>query len=178
MKVPIHTLNSNIQVADLGLIHTIGPVTLRSGSGLGPLSVLGYSHVRSALAPLSLPSFPLPRHQHKSYHQLRRMCDFSDTELAIIAVALDEEEERKQNRKRKRLWVHPMLQDGKTEGEFHTLYPHLVDDENKFHSYFRMNKGTFEKILSKIKDDMKKENTPFREALTPREKLAVCSKVR
>ncbi|XP_076055409.1 uncharacterized protein LOC143033798 [Oratosquilla oratoria] len=67
-----------------------------------------------------------------------------------------------------------MLQDRKTEGEFHTLYPRLIDDESKFHSYFRMNKGTFEKILSKIEDDLKKGNTPFREALTPREKLAVC----
>ena len=41
----------------LGLIHTIGPVALRSRSGLGSLSVLRYSHVRSALAPISLPSF-------------------------------------------------------------------------------------------------------------------------
>lgn len=64
-----------------------------------------------------------------------------------------------------------MLQDRKTEGEYNTLYPHLVDDESKFHSYFRMNKATFEKILSKIEVDLKKKkkNTPFREALTPRE---------
>lgn len=67
-----------------------------------------------------------------------------------------------------------MLQYRKSEGEFHTLYPRLIDDESKFHSCFRMNTGTFEKILSKIQGDLKKENTPFREAMTPREKLAVC----
>ena len=38
-----------------------------------------------------------------------------------------------------------MLQDRKSEGEFHTLYPHLIDDESKFYNYFRMNIGTFEK---------------------------------
>lgn len=96
--------------------------------------------------------------------------------MAIIAIALDEEEEeeRKQGRKRKKQWVHPMLQDRKSVGEYHTLYPRLIDDDSKFHSYFRMNIGTFEKILSIIENDLKKKNTPYREAITPREKLAVC----
>ena len=67
-----------------------------------------------------------------------------------------------------------MLKDRESEGEFHTLYPHLIDDETKFFNYFRMNIGTFEKILSKIEDDLKKENTPYREAINPRERLAVC----
>ena len=61
------------------------------------------------------------------------MCDFSPAELAVIATALDEEE-RKQIRKRKRVWVHPILQDRTSEqGEFHTLFPRLIDDESKFH---------------------------------------------
>ena len=64
--------------------------------------------------------------------------------MAIIVIALDEEEEERKQ-KRKRLWVHPMLQDRKSEGEFHNLYPHLIDDESKFYNYFRMNIGTFEK---------------------------------
>ena len=62
----------------------------------------------------------------------------------------------------------------KSEGEFHTLFPRLIDDESKFHGYFRMNIGTFEKILSKIENDLKKEHTSFREAITPKVKLAVC----
>lgn len=44
--------------ATLGMIHTIGPVALRSRSALGQLTVLVYSHVQSALAPLSIISSP------------------------------------------------------------------------------------------------------------------------
>lgn len=45
------------------------------------------------------------------------MCDFSPAELAVIGIALDEEE-RKQSRKRKRVWVHPILQDRKVKENF------------------------------------------------------------
>lgn len=37
-----------------------------------------------------------------------------------------------------------------------------------------MNTGTFEMILSRIQKDIQKEDTTFREAITPREKLVVC----
>ena len=97
------------------------------------------------------------------------MYDFSALELAGIAIALDEEEGE---RKRRRFWVHPMLV--KSEGEYNTLYPHLIDDEEKFFNYFRMPKGTFEYILSKIGSDIMKEDTYFRESISSRERLAVC----
>ena len=101
------------------------------------------------------------------------MCDFSPSELVAIAIALDDEEEERMKIKRE-LWVHPMLESRKAEGEFHTLYPRLIDDETKFFNYFRMNIATFESILAAIEPDLKRENTPYREAITPREKLAVC----
>lgn len=103
---------------------------------------------------------------------------FSLQQLALIAICLDEEEreneEERQHLKRKRIWIHPSLLKRKTEGEFYTLLPHLIEDEKKFHGYFRMNTGTFEMILSRIQKDIQKEDTTFREAITPREKLVVC----
>ena len=87
------------------------------------------------------------------------MCHFSVRELAAIAIALDEEEGE-----RKKLWVHPMLSDRKSEGEFYTLYPHLKDDESNFFYYFRMPKGTFEYILCKIEGDIMKATTFYRDA--------------
>ena len=84
---------------------------------------------------------------------------FSTLELAGMAIALDEEE---RERKRKKFWVHPMLV--KSEGEFETLYPHLIDDEEIFFNYFRMPKGTFEYVLSKVGADIMKEDTYFRES--------------
>ena len=48
----------------------------------------------------------------------------------MIAIALEEEEERKT--KKKKMWVHPILQKREIEGEFHSLYPGLIDDETNF----------------------------------------------
>ena len=52
---------------------------------------------------------------------------------------------KKEKKKRKRLWVHPMLKDIKNEIVFYTLYPPLIDNETKFLDHFRMNIGIFEK---------------------------------
>ncbi|XP_050299931.1 uncharacterized protein LOC126738575 [Anthonomus grandis grandis] len=96
--------------------------------------------------------------------------NFSDEELLLIASLLDEDEPKP---KRKRKWVHPSLQYRSTRGEFHTLYPQLVDDETMFFQYFRMSKERFEMLLS-IGGNLKKQDTKFRAAISPREKLAVC----
>lgn len=41
-----------------------------------------------------------------------------------------------------------MLQERKSEGEFHTtLFSHCIDDESKFHNYFRMSTGTLRKFI-------------------------------
>ena len=101
------------------------------------------------------------------------MCDFYTSDLIVIAVALDDVE-KERNKQKRQMWVHPILESRKSEGEFHTLYPRLIDDESKLCNYFRMSIGTFEEILTKIHHELKRENTPYREAITPREKLAVC----
>ena len=87
------------------------------------------------------------------------MCDFSTSDLIVIAVALDDEE-KERNKQKRQMWVHPILESRKSEREFHTLYPRLIDDESKFFNYFRMSIGTFEEILSKIHHKLKRENTP------------------
>lgn len=101
---------------------------------------------------------------------------FSTVDLAIIALLLDEEDENlRQNRKRCRhIWVHPMLKNRKIESEFFTLHKELMDDETKFYQYYRMSKDQFRYLLDKIIGDITKNNTTFREAISPIEKLAVC----
>ena len=69
--------------------------------------------------------------------------------------------------------MHPMLVE--SEGEYMTIYPHLIDDEEKFFNYFGMPEGTFEYILSKIVSDIRKEDTHYTEnRLSSRERLAIC----
>ena len=72
------------------------------------------------------------------------------------------------------MWVHPYLQTRKTEGEYYTLYRHLIDDEEKFVQYVRINFSTLEMILTEIEPKIKKLNTKFREACSPRQRLMVC----
>lgn len=94
------------------------------------------------------------------------------TELAMVAIILDAEEENEKTQRR--YWIHESVRKRKTEGEYWTLYRHLVDDEEKFFSYFRMTSFQFNELLRKIENDITKRNTTFRESLSPKEKLAVC----
>jgi len=55
-------------------------------------------------------------------------------------------------------------------GEFHTLFKELEDEEIYFYKYFRMSQSQFYELLTKIQ----KQNTTFREAISPKEKLMVC----
>ncbi|XP_076238644.1 uncharacterized protein LOC143181873, partial [Calliopsis andreniformis] len=102
------------------------------------------------------------------------MSDFSEEEMAIIAVVLEEEERRKEDDKEKKTWVHDMWRARATEGEFSTLYKMLKDDQLKFYEYFRMTQNTFEILISKVGESLKKQDTPWRLSITPRERLAVC----
>jgi len=106
--------------------------------------------------------------------------NFSNSDLAIVAILLDEEEEsytknvqQKSERKRK-IWVHDILKKRKTEGEFATLCRQLEDHEDKFFKYFRMSRFQFNTLYLKIKNEITKQNTQFRESIPAKEKLGVC----
>ncbi|XP_031353101.1 uncharacterized protein LOC116178008 [Photinus pyralis] len=99
--------------------------------------------------------------------------NFTSTELAIIALALDEEDNYKTQSKKK-VWVHNAWKSRDTEGEFITLYPHLLDDETKFSEYFRMTQATFQDLLGKVENQLKKQDTFWRSAIEPKQRLAVC----
>ncbi|XP_014282671.1 uncharacterized protein [Halyomorpha halys] len=103
------------------------------------------------------------------------MATFTDQELMIIAIALDEEHEAeiKVNRG-KRKWVCDAWKKRDIEGEFATLFKELVDDETKFFQYFRMSEGTFNLLLKKVEMHLKKQDTHLRKAIIPKERLAVC----
>jgi len=102
---------------------------------------------------------------------------FSTSILMKIALILDEEEEREKKTVNKEddfgftHWSGTRLE----EGEYSTLYPHLINDDVKFYKYFRMSHGEYMEILSKIENGLKKEDTPFRKSISPTEKLSVCT---
>ncbi|KAG8292801.1 hypothetical protein J6590_030255 [Homalodisca vitripennis] len=101
---------------------------------------------------------------------------FKSSDLGIIAMALEEEDEerRKQRPVTRRKWVDNAWKRRTIEGEFYTLMPHLIDNETKFYEYFRMSLITFHKLLSKVEAHLHKEDTFWRQAITPKHRLAVC----
>lgn len=100
-----------------------------------------------------------------------KMLIFSPQDLAMIAVALDEEERESRE---KRVWVRNMLKLREREGEFHTLYKELEEEESSFFKYFRMSKHQFFHLLSKIETKITKKLSRFRRPISPRQKLMVC----
>lgn len=101
------------------------------------------------------------------------MAKFCDEELAIIAIALDDEGKDQRIVKRRK-WVHNAWKKRETEGEFVTLFKELVDDECKFFKYFRMSQNSFHILLNKLETHLKKKSTHWRKAITPIQRLAVC----
>lgn len=98
---------------------------------------------------------------------------FALEELCMIALLLDEDEEQSRRRHR-RFSVHKMLKTRKIHGEFWTIFNELMDDEQKFYQYFRMPQYDFHVLLGKIEKSLKKQDTKFKQAIGPKEKLAVC----
>jgi hypothetical protein len=62
----------------------------------------------------------------------------------------------------------------KAEGEYFTLYKELVDYSIRFNQYFRMSESTYLNLLSLIEKDLMKKHTTFLEAISTRQKIAVC----
>jgi hypothetical protein len=49
-----------------------------------------------------------------------------------------------------------------------------MEDKEKFFQYFRLSQYEFNELLEKIEVVITKDYTVFNEAITPKEKLAVC----
>lgn len=100
---------------------------------------------------------------------------FSQFELAAIAIAIDDQVLESQIATSKRKWcVHPAWRKRELEGEFATLYKELIDDESKFYGYFRMSKECFTILLQKVEPDLTRKNSRFQKPISPTERLAVC----
>lgn len=67
-----------------------------------------------------------------------------------------------------------MLKKIKLEGAYWTMFKELLDDEEIFLKYFRMSRYQLDILLNKIELLITKQDKVFKEALSSKEKLAVC----
>lgn len=92
-----------------------------------------------------------------------------ELETVALFVALNEE-----SKKSYRVWIHDINTKREQLGEFHRLVPQLRKDSRRFHMYFRMSKEEFDFLHVLIRNDIKKQHTQLRRAVTTEERLAVC----
>lgn len=91
-------------------------------------------------------------------------------DVLLLAIAVRSYLKRKKNR---RFRVHPLNTVRLREGQYHTLMRHLIYDEEKFFSYFRMSVTSFSELLSIVKDVIVKQDTRFKLSISAEERLAV-----
>uniref|UniRef100_A0A8C5QCP6 DDE Tnp4 domain-containing protein n=1 Tax=Leptobrachium leishanense TaxID=445787 RepID=A0A8C5QCP6_9ANUR len=80
----------------------------------------------------------------------------------------------KEKEKKRKWWVHPINSARYRHGHFHTFYKPLREEEPaKFFSFFRMSLGSFDELLSCVRDRLRKVDTNMRTAITPEEMLVI-----
>ena len=68
-------------------------------------------------------------------------------------------------------WVNPVFDEREKCGEFHTLFPKLLEQTLKFVQYFIIGPETFWYILHNIRPYIEKQSN-FRKCISPEERLA------
>jgi len=71
------------------------------------------------------------------------------------------------------MWVHPINIKRPEFGIFCHLYRNLLEDEEKFHGFFRMNIEKFYCLSHLVGEEIRKQNTINRRAMSPEERLAI-----
>ena len=97
----------------------------------------------------------------------------SDSDLDLALIIYYRERVKKRKRKRRRFWLHSTISQRDAFGEYHTLVQELRHDNERFRMYFRMSVTAFDYLLSLVEPYIMKENTSYRRAITPGERLAI-----
>jgi hypothetical protein len=75
--------------------------------------------------------------------------------------------------KRWNKWVHPIHIKRPEFGIFSHLQRDLLEDEEKFHSFFRMNIEQFYRLSHLVGEEIRKQDTNYGRAISPEEQLAI-----
>ena len=78
------------------------------------------------------------------------------------------------NERQRNKWVHEINVRREELGEYHRLVQELNEHPDRYHMYFRMTREEFNFLHELIKEDIIKQNTQFRKAISTEERLAVC----
>ncbi|XP_069615947.1 uncharacterized protein [Ranitomeya imitator] len=74
-------------------------------------------------------------------------------------------------RRRRRLWVHPLLTQRQSKGHFQRLYSALRAHPDKFYLYTRMSIRTFDMLMEMLRPGLTYQDTWMRKAISAEERL-------
>lgn len=95
----------------------------------------------------------------------------SDDDLIFLTAICDTY--RTKRKRKRRYWVHSIFQARLEEGEFHTLFRRLQEDDRKFYKYYRMTPEKFNQLLGLLHIRLSKQHSKFRRSISPQERLTV-----
>lgn len=78
---------------------------------------------------------------------------------------------KKKKRRKPRFWMSNHIRERPNKGDLLRMFYDLEDEY--FKNYFRVSREQFNEILSLIREVIKKQDTNFRKAISPLEKLAI-----
>ena len=98
--------------------------------------------------------------------------------LAPIIVAIIDMMRKKRrsihHRRGRSKWMRDAVREREFLGEYHRLIQELRLDDGRFYRYFRMSTTQFDGILSYVGPRIKRQDTNYRRAIIPAERLAIC----
>ncbi|KAJ8911470.1 hypothetical protein NQ315_015237 [Exocentrus adspersus] len=80
---------------------------------------------------------------------------------------------KKKKNKKRRYWVHPLNTRRIRHSQFYLLRAKLRAHPDKFFDYHRMSIKTFDELLDKVRDKIKKQNTWMRFSIDAEERLTI-----
>jgi hypothetical protein len=72
----------------------------------------------------------------------------------------------------RKYWVHPFWRKNCYSHGIYSVFKEL-DDPDRFKSFYRMEKSTFEELVRLVGPDIQKKDTNFRRAVCPQERLLI-----
>ena len=107
--------------------------------------------------------------------------------VVVLKVIELVDSERVADRRAGRDWLGPITRNQRRFGAYTSVVPYLIvedDEENEdglpcnrvgtFRNYFRLSRGQFDYVLAAISDEIRRQDTHFRRAISPEEQLLVC----
>ncbi|XP_072301720.1 uncharacterized protein [Eucyclogobius newberryi] len=98
----------------------------------------------------------------------------ADIETEVFTFLILKTLIRRRQARRRRAWVHQILQRRTEFGEFHHLLQELRLDDQRFQCYFRLSRPQFDDLLSRIGARITHQDTNYRRSIPAAERLSIC----